>query len=278
MDKHTLVPLPARVLEYVDEGEGLFTLRLALNDDRAHNAYSFEPGQFNMLYLPAVGEIPISIVSDPHERGSIDHTIRAVGRVSRGLAALRAGARIGLRGPYGRGWPLLEARGRDVIVVSGGLGCAPTVSVINFIMRRREEFGELNIVQGVKHSRDLIWAKQYADWSARPRTHVMLAADASDPPWPWHVGRVTDLFDKLVHDTRKTLVMMCGPEGMMYAVSRELMARGVAQRDIWLSMERNMQCAVGLCGHCQFGDKFVCRQGPVFNYSEIADYFGKRGI
>lgn len=270
--------MPAKVLEHVEEGDGLFTLRLELLDPRMHGAYRFEPGQFNMLYLYGVGEIPISIVSDPRESGSVDHTIRAVGRVSRGLAGLRAGDSLGLRGPYGRGWPLSEARGRDVIVVSGGLGCAPTVSVINYIMRRRESFGELNIVQGVKHSRDLIWAQQYDAWRAQARTHVMLAADACEPVWPWHVGRVTDLFDELVYDVSKTIVMMCGPEGMMYAVGRELKSRGVPEHDIWLSMERNMQCAIGLCGHCQFGDKFICRQGPVLNYTEIAGLFGKRGI
>ncbi len=271
-------PREARIVERIQESSGLFTLRLQLTDSAMQGDYRFAPGQFNMLYLHGVGEVAISIVSDPSDEHLIDHTIRAVGRVTRGLEQLKAGERIGLRGPYGRGWPLSAAEGRDVVVVTGGLGCAPVVSVINYIARRRARFGHLNIVQGVKHSSDLIWRERYAEWRALPDTLVLLATDAGEPLWPWHIGRVTDLFDRLQFDPQRASVMMCGPEGMMRAVVNHMRAAGVADTDIWLSMERNMQCALGHCGHCQYGDKFICRDGPVFSFDQVAALFDVPGF
>ena len=171
------LPVEAEVVERVREADNIATLRLRLVDPVQHAAYDFRPGQFNMVYLYGVGEVPISIVSDPEEGGTLDHTIRALGRVTRGLANLRAGNRLGIRGPYGRGWPLERAEGRDVLMVTGGLGCAPLVSVINYIMKRRERYQRLCIVQGVKHANDLIWRERYEAWAQLPQTRVLLAAD-----------------------------------------------------------------------------------------------------
>lgn len=272
------VPQEAEVLERIQEAPTLFTLRLRFTDPEVQNAYRFDPGQFNMVYLYGAGEVPISIVSDPTDERILDHTIRVVGRVTRGLSQLQAGARVGIRGPFGRGWPLPEAEQRDVVVVTGGLGCAPVVSVINYIMRRRERFGRLNIVQGVKHSADFIWRERYDEWRRAPATRVLIAADAGEVLWPWHVGPVTGLFDQLEFDPARAMVMMCGPEGMMRVVVRHMVERGVAERDMWLSMERNMQCAIGYCGHCQYGGKFVCRDGPVFCYTDVKELFGVKGF
>ncbi len=256
----------------------MYTLRLQFTDPEIRAAYSFEPGQFNMLYLYGVGEIPISIVSDPKDDHLIDHTIRAVGRVTNAMASLNVGDVIGVRGPYGRGWPVLEAEQRDVVIVTGGLGCAPVVSAINYIANRRERFGKLNIVQGVKHTCDLIWRERYDHWRELPDTRVLLAADDGEPIWPFHIGRVTDLFEQMEFDREHVIVMLCGPEGMMQVVVKYMLEQGVAGNDIWLSMERNMQCGVGHCGHCQYGGKFVCKDGPVFNYEELKPLFGKRGF
>lgn len=272
------LPMEAEIIERIQESPNLFTLRLCFTDSKLQDAYCFEPGQFNMLYLYGVGEIPISIVSDPKDEHIIDHTIRAVGRVTNAMSKLKPGARIGIRGPYGRGWPILEAEQRDVVVVTGGLGCAPVVSVINYMAHRRERFGKLNIVQGVKHSSDFIWRERYDHWRELPDTNVLLAADDGEPIWPWHVGRVTDLFDQLEFNKDHVLVMLCGPEGMMRVVIKHMLEQGVDGRDIWLSMERNMQCAVGHCGHCQFGDKFICKDGPVFCYEDVKALLGKRGF
>jgi sulfhydrogenase subunit gamma (sulfur reductase) len=271
------VPMAATIAERIDEAPGIFSLRLVLDDPAQRKAYRFEPGQFNMLGLFGAGEVAISIVSDPHQPDSIGHTIRALGRVTRGLAQLQEGESLGVRGPFGRGWPLADLAGRNVLVVTGGLGCAPVVSVINYILMRRTQFGRLAIVQGVKHAQDLIWRERYAYWRTLPSTEVWLAADVGAPLWPGHVGRVTELFNR-IDITADMAVLLCGPEIMMITAVRQLLARGIAPDAISLSMERNMQCGHGLCGHCQIGPQFLCRDGPVYRYPEIADWLGKKGF
>ena len=268
----------AEIVERIDEVAGVFTLRLRFTDAAVRRTYGFQPGQFNMVYLYGVGEVAISIVSDPRDERLFDHTVRVVGRVTRGLAQLQAGDFIGIRGPFGRGWPLREAQGRDVLIVSGGLGCAPTVSVVNYVLNRRERYGRLIIMQGVKHANDLLWRERYSQWAQQPNTEVIIAADVGAALWPWHVGLVTDLFDGIHLNPANTVAMMCGPEGMMRAAVQRLSQSGMDETAIYLSMERNMQCAVGHCGHCQYGGKFVCKDGPVFSYPEIKELLGVKGF
>lgn len=272
------LPGEAEIIERVQESKTIFTLRLRLCDPATREAYRFAPGQFNMLYLYGAGEVPISIVSDPEEPSMLAHTIRAVGRVTNGMAQLKPGERIGLRGPYGRGWPMREAAGHDVLIVAGGLGCAPVASAINYVIMRRTLFGKLTIIQGVTHAEDLLWRERYVYWNTLPNTQVLLSADHGGAIWPWHVGRVTEVFDDARIAAERTIVMMCGPEGMMRASVNALTGRGVAEEHLYLSMERNMQCAVGHCGHCQYGPSFVCRQGPVFSYPEVKPLFNVKGF
>ncbi len=272
------LPFEAEIVERLQESTSIFTLRLRIVDDRTRASYQFQPGQFNMVYLYGVGEVAISIVSDPRETDLLDHTIRAVGRVTKGLAKLQAGDRVGLRGPFGRGWPLQEAIGGDVVLATGGLGCAPVVSVINYLLQRREQFGRLVIMQGVKHSDDLIWRDQYEHWASMPRTQVLLAADQAGPGWLWNVGRPTELVSQAQFDPDRHVVMMCGPEIMMRLMAEALLFRGADDRRIWLSMERNMQCAVGHCGHCQHGERFVCRDGPVFDWNSVKGLLHVKGF
>lgn len=267
------LPQPATVVERIDEASGVFTLRLKLADQN----FSYQPGQFNMLYLFGVGEVPISIVSDSENDQLVDHTIRAVGRVTNGMAKLKAGDTIGIRGPYGRGWPMQEAQGKDVIVLTGGLGCAPVVSVIRYIMNRRDLYQRLVIMQGVKHSQDLIWRKQYELWEQQGQTQVLLAANNTEHNWPWHKGYVTNLIDEAKFDSSNCVVMMCGPEIMMHTAITPLTTKGIAEDQIYMSMERNMQCALGHCGHCQFGNHFVCKNGPVFCYPEVKSFMNIKG-
>jgi len=271
-------PHVATVLARTQESPTIFSLRLRLDDAAAHAAYRFAPGQFNMLYLHGVGEVPISIMSDPEERDVIGHAIRAQGRVTQGLAALRPGDKLGLRGPFGRGWPLQEMSGCDVVLVTGGLGCAPVVAVIHYVLRRRERFGRLVIIQGVKHAEDLIWHEQYDRWAKLPDTQVLVAASERAAFWPWHVGRVTELFGLANFDPKSAVAMMCGPEGMMRTAADSLLARGLPESRLFLSLERNMQCAVGRCGHCQLGGAFVCRNGPVFNWGEVKALLAHKGF
>lgn len=271
-------PHAATVIERTQESPGIFTLKLSFDTPDVQARYRFAPGQFNMLYLYGVGEAPISIMSDPEEHDSIGHTIRAVGRVTQGLSALEPGDRVGVRGPFGRGWPLQDIGGNDIVLVTGGLGCAPVVSVIHYVLRRRERFGKLVIIQGVRHAQDLIWREQYDRWATLPDTQVLVAANEGGSAWPWHVGGVTELFGLARFNESRAVVMMCGPEGMMQAAAHSLLDRGLTESQLYLSLERNMQCAVGRCGHCQLGGAFVCRDGPVFNWSEVKGLLGHRGF
>jgi NAD(P)H-flavin reductase len=271
-------PWESEILSRSDEARDLFTLRLRLTDARTRTAYRFVPGQFNMLYLPGVGGVPISIASDPDAPETLDHTIRAVGRVTRALADLGPGDRLGLRGPYGRGWPLRDAEGRDLVMLTGGLGCAPVVAAIDYAVARRERFGRLVILQGVKHAADLIWRARYDAWAELPDTQVRLAADHPTPQWPGHVGLATDLLDEVTFDAERAVAMVCGPEPMMHAGADHLVALGVPPERIWLSLERGFQCGVGHCGHCQLGPWFVCRDGPVFRWADISWLLGTPGF
>ncbi|WP_036234201.1 FAD/NAD(P)-binding protein [Marinobacterium litorale] len=276
------LPLEAEVIERIQETPTIVTLRLRLTDPDARHRFYCSPGQFNMLYLYGVGEVPISIKSGPQsfldQTLLLDHTIRAVGRVTRALVELQPGARLGVRGPYGRGWPLKEAQGKDVHVITGGLGCAPAVSMVHELVKQRGRFGRISVVQGVKHADDLIWREQYEHWAKQPDTQVLLAADQPDATWRWHQGMVTGLLDQLTLNPDRSIAMLCGPEPMMRASAERLIELGLEPEQIWLSMERNMQCAIGHCGHCQFGGAFVCKDGPVFNYPQVRELLGVRGF
>jgi sulfhydrogenase subunit gamma (sulfur reductase) len=271
-------PLEAEIVARREESPTIFSLTLRLTEPVAAHAYRFAPGQFNMLYLFGSGEIPISIVSDPDRPDRLVHTIRDVGPASHGFSRLGPGDCVGLRGPYGRGWPLEVVRGYDIMLVTGGLGCAPVVSVIDYILRRRHEYGRVIILQGVKHSDDLIWREQYDEWARRENTQVLLAADVARENWHGLTGPITVLIEHAHFDPQRTIAMMCGPERMMTACARLLSRRGLPDEAIWVSMERNMQCAIGQCGHCQFGARFVCRDGPVFNYAAVRELLARKGF
>lgn len=272
------IPAEAEIVHRSLESPDIFTLMLRLTDEERHNSFRFIPGQFNMLNLYGVGEIPISIAQDPERPGLLQHTIRAVGRVSRGLEGLREGDHIGIRGPFGRGWPMDKLPGRDVIIVTGGLGCAPLLPVIRQLIHHRGDYGRIAILQGIKHSSDMIWKERYDMWARLPDTQVLLAADVAGAGWPGITGQVTALFDRLEMDGNNAHTMICGPEPMMVAAVNALLARGFDGATIWLSMERNLQCATGHCGHCQYGETFICRNGPVFPYTEIRHLLGERGL
>jgi sulfhydrogenase subunit gamma (sulfur reductase) len=268
---------PARIVERRLEAEDIHSFVMRFTDAEVRRAYRFAPGQFNMLYAYGVGEVPISIVSDPTDPTHLEHTIRVVGRVTALMARWQVGDVVGVRGPYGKGWPMEEARGRDVIVVTGGLGCAPVVGVINYIFRRRSQYGTLHILHGVKTPNDLLYRERFDAWRLHPRTKVYLTADQPDKSWRYRVGVVTNLFDELTVNP-EAFAMMCGPEAMIRGAVRALEARGLREDAIYVSLERNMQCAVGLCGHCQFGPQFFCKDGPVFPYPVVRRLLGVSGI
>jgi sulfhydrogenase subunit gamma (sulfur reductase) len=270
--------MQAEVVARAQETPDMFTLRLRLTDHGERGAFDFEPGQFNMVHLPGVGAVPLSIASDPARSETLDHTIRAVGRITRALSQLTPGDRVGLRGPFGRGWPMRQAEGGDLVVLTGGLGCAPVVAAISYAVERRHRFRRLVILQGVKHSADMIWRERYRDWARLPNTQVRLAADAATKGWMGHVGLVTDLLEEVSFDPEQAVAMVCGPQPMMLAGSDRLVQMGVAAERIWLSLERSFSCGGGYCGHCQIGPYFVCRDGPVFPYAQIGWLLGTKGF
>lgn len=271
------IPVNMEIVAKNEESHDVFTLTLKFIEEK-ETSYDFQPGQFNMLYLFGIGEVPISILAHGENNTLYAHTIRRVGRVTQGLSLLKVGDCVGLRGPFGRGWPLDEVKNKDVLIVTGGLGCAPSVSIIHHILKHRAAYGRLIILQGVKHSDDLIFRKQYNEWAQLPNIQVVLAADISQPNWPGHTGLITELLDQVHLDLDKTICMMCGPEGMMRATAERLLQLQLPEEAIYLSLERNMECAVGHCGHCQFGGHFICKNGPVFNYPEIKALLHQRGF
>jgi sulfhydrogenase subunit gamma (sulfur reductase) len=268
---------PARVTARRIETEGIYTFTMQFVDRELRRSYRFKAGQFNMLYAFGVGEVAISIVSDPAEPENLEHTIRLAGRVTGVMARWKVGDVVGVRGPYGNGWPVEAARGRDIIIITGGLGCAPVAGLINYIFRRREEYGELHILHGVKTPNDLLYRERFDQWRRAPRTKVYLTTDHPDKSWHDKIGVVTQLFDELTAPP-SAIVMMCGPEVMMRFAAQSLRHQGIDDDSIYLSMERRMECAVGLCGHCQYRQHFVCKDGPVFSYRKVKELFGQSGI
>lgn len=272
------LPKEAEVVKCVKESATIFTLYLRFTDPMEHARYTYDPGQFNMLYLYGVGEVPISIVSDPEHEDLLIHTINRVGRVTRGMAQIREGQRLGIRGPYGHGWPLREAEGQDVVIVSGGLGCAPVVSVINYMQRRRERFGHFTIVQKVKHVDEFIWPERYERWMKVPETTVLVASTKGSENWRWQVSPRIQVMDEVVIRSERTIAMICGPEGFMASAAEHLIGKGVPAGSVYVSTERNMQCAVGHCGHCQMGSEFICREGPVYAYPRVKHLLNVAGV
>lgn len=235
---------------------------------------TFAPGQFSMLYAYGVGEVPVSISGDPAVQNRLVYTIRSVGAVSHALIGSGAGDSIAMRGPFGTSWPVEEAKGRDVLLVAGGIGLAPLRPAIYHIVRNRSDYGRVMILYGARHPRELLFTKQLKAWSALPDTQVLTTVDSGGSSWRGRVGVVTKLFGFARLRPERATVMTCGPEIMMRFVVRELKSRGFDGDQIYLSMERNMKCAVGFCGHCQMGPYFICKDGPVFSYPQIRHWMG----
>jgi len=278
LQQNPYLPMTAEVLDNIEEAAGIVTLRLQLSDSRERDTYRFQPGQFNMLYLGNVGEVAISISSDPSDTEVIDHTIRAVGRATEGLIRLQPGQKLGLRGPFGTGWPMEQAKGRNILVITGGIGCAPTASVVGYAHERRADYGKISVCHGVRTPGDLIYGNRFDNWCNAPDTVCMFTSQEATPDWHGRTGLVTQLLDDLEPGAIDGMTMMCGPEPMMRAVAEELLNRGRPVKDIFVSMERRMYCGMGHCGHCQYGPDFICKDGPVFNYAQVRHLMTVKGL
>ena len=268
-------PSPFRVLRVRGETRDTFTLTLAPRDGVR---FAFAPGQFNMLLAPGVGEVPISMSGKPGTVREIVHTIRAVGAVTRVLQQVRRGAELGLRGPFGTAWPVDAAAGGDVVLVAGGIGLAPLRPALYHVLAHRRSYGRVGVLIGARTPADLLFAREVEAWRGRFDLDVEVTVDRAGPDWFGPVGVVTTLIPHLHFDPARTTAFVCGPEIMMTFTVRELERRGVPSARVWVSLERSMKCAIGLCGHCQLGPLFVCRDGPVFRHDHVARLMAVREL
>jgi NAD(P)H-flavin reductase len=260
----------------VRETRDTFTLELEPAD--GGDVFTFAPGQFNMLYVFGVGEVPVSISGNPDKPRVVRHTIRSVGTVTQALRKLRRGDVVGVRGPFGARWPVAESRGSDILIMAGGIGLAPLRPAIYALAARRGAFGKIAVLYGARTPDDLLYVKELDAWRERHGIQTEIAVDSARRGWQGHVGVVTGLVSKVRFDPRHAVAMICGPEIMMRYSIMELQKHGMRDDEIFVSMERNMKCAVGFCGHCQFGPAFVCKDGPVFRLDKIKPFLGIREV
>lgn len=269
---------PVRIAGVTEEIPGVATYHLSFSDPAIAATYEFQPGQFNMLYLPGVGESAISLSANPRSRDTWAHTIRVAGNVTGTLARLGQGGALGLRGPFGTSWPLQMAEGNHVILVAGGIGLAPLRPAIYHLLDQRARYLSLTLLFGGRTPEGLLFTQEFPDWTKRG-LDIRMTVDRASPGWTGNVGVVPLLLDRLpLANPARTHVLSCGPEVMMWYTAKSALERGIPRENLWLSMERNMQCAVGLCGHCQFGPAFICKDGPVFRYDALAPFLQVEGL
>jgi sulfhydrogenase subunit gamma (sulfur reductase) len=266
--KHSLyAPEFARLtsVQPVTELEKLFTVELPGGKSLGH-----EPGQFVMLSIPGVGEAPISITSSPsRSNGTFELCVRKMGDVTGVLHGLQAGAMVGIRGPFGHGFPIDEMRGKDVLFAPGGLGLAPLRSLINQVLDERADFGRVIILYGAKRPAELLFRDELDQWAARDDVEFHVTVDRGEGDWDGNVGVITTLFPKVSIDPHETVAVTCGPPIMYRFVLMEMLGKGIPENHIYLSLERRMKCGVGKCGHCQINGLYCCQSGPVFTYDQI---------
>lgn len=274
-----MTPILFKIESIRQELRDTFTLFLTPADSKTANPeYSFLPGQFNMLYSFGAGEVPISVSGSPSLKGSIIHTIRSVGGVTQNLQGLKVGDLVGVRGPYGRPWPMDLATGRDVLIIAGGLGLAPLRPAIYQILEHRNQYGKVTLLYGGRSPEELLFVDELNKWSQTSQIDVLLTVDKPTFNWSGRVGVVPSLISNIKLNPQNTVAMICGPEVMMRFSAPPLLKLGLSPKNIFVSMERNMKCAVGFCGRCQYREFFTCKDGPVFSWEQIHQHIEKREL
>jgi len=271
-----MLPKPHRIQRLRGETDDTFTLEIEPTDGTGR--FLFAPGQFNMLYVFGVGEVPISISGYPHGPKPLEHTTRVVGAVTKAMRWLKRGDMIGIRGPFGSQWPMEEATGHDLVIVAGGIGLAPLRPALYHLMARRESYGRIVLLYGTRTPEDILYRRELERWRGKFDLEIYVTVDRASSGWHGNVGVVTALISRAPFDPSNALALVCGPEVMMRYTVMELHQRGVPPDRTYVSMERNMKCAIGFCGHCQYGPAFICKDGPVFRFDRIESIFGKAEI
>ncbi|TLM76439.1 FAD/NAD(P)-binding protein [Microbulbifer harenosus] len=272
-----MIPTLFRIDERNDEFEGTFTLRLCA--PTGNRPAAFSPGQFNMLYAFGTGEVPISMSGSLDDDDAYVHTIRCQGLATRTIERLNKGDVIGVRGPFGRGWPLDTIAGKEVLIIAGGLGLAPLRPVIYQLLNGHHGARRVRLFYGARRPRELLYYREFERWAdAIDITVTVDHADHVDRAWKGRVGVITEPLEAARISSAGTIAFLCGPEVMMRFCIHTLLKKGLPESAIYLSMERNMKCATGLCGHCQWGPNFVCKDGPVFCYGSVRSWFNLRAL
>jgi NAD(P)H-flavin reductase len=269
----SMVPSSFRVAERVQDTVDTWTLTLEPLEGAGP---SIGPGQFMMVYAFGVGEVPISVSGPPARPGPVVLTVRSVGAVTAAICGSEPGATLGLRGPFGTPWPVEAAVGGDVVVIAGGIGLAPLRPVVLHLLGQRAAFGSASVLYGARTPGDLLYTGIFDEW--RRSIDIDVTVDTAGPDWPGRVGVVTKLLPAARFRPERTTAFVCGPEIMMRFAARALLDRGIAPERILISMERHMDCGIGLCGHCQLGPTLICRDGPVYRYSSIARWLEVREL
>jgi len=272
-----MMPQLIRISKLVWETEHVYTIYLSPNEEM-ERGFIFRPGQFNMLYVYGIGEAAISISSSTYKTKTLIHTIHKVGTVTSALSKFKKGDYIGIRGPFGSGWPVEQVIGKDICIIAGGIGLAPLRPVIYSLLKNRKDYGKVYILYGARTPQDLLYRVELEQWSKLFDVEVHVTVDRGDQSWKGNIGFAAQLLSYIELDKKNTVSMVCGPEMMMKFTVEDLLEKGLSAENVYLSLERNMKCAIGLCGHCQFGPKFICKDGPVFSYPEISYLFEKKEI
>lgn len=269
-----IIPECYQIQSIFHDTHDVFTLALTKQDQKKRQV--FLPGQFNMLYQFGIGEVAISICSSPSDDEMVLHTIRAVGSVTRSLQKLKKGDEIGVRGPFGTHWPLTK-KGCDVLLIAGGVGIAALRPVLFSLAQRAHEYQKITLIYGTRTIDDILYKKEMEEWK-KQGLDIKVTLDCADIHWQGQVGVVTSLINEHLPNPSNTIVLICGPEIMIQFAVKELMRAQVNEDNVYMSLERNMQCAVGFCGQCQYGPYFLCKDGPVFSYPQIKNYLTIREL
>ncbi len=254
------------ILQKIQEAADTYTFKVRCED-------AFKPGQYNMLYYFGIGEAPISVAG--YENGVLEHTIRAVGEVTNHIDSIKEKDKLYIRGPYGNFWDLDLAKGKDLVFVAGGLGLAALKWAIDEAIKRKSDFKSINVFYGAKDYNALLYKYKYKDWENAVYFNISL--DKEDSRWDGFVGLISSLI-KAKNLSKNSIVFMCGPDPMVKASVLELLEKGISLENIYISMERHMKCSLGTCGHCMFGPFFVCKDGPIFQYSKIKEFFERKEV
>jgi sulfhydrogenase subunit gamma (sulfur reductase) len=268
LNKHTYRPVPARIVRIIDETPTIKTFRLKFVRASDRRKFDFLPGQFGLFSLMGIGEATFSMCSPPRDE-EVEISVRNVGNITNAMFALKKGDIIGVRGPYGNGFPVEEIKEKDVIIIAGGIGFPPLASVLEYLLFRRKDYGKIWVIYGVENMDDIVYRYKAPRWRKFRDLEIIPIVEKRCREWHGRVGLVTDPLKKLKINPANTVGLSCGPPIMLKFVARKFQGLGLGASDIYLSMERMMQCGIGKCGHCNIGDKYVCRDGPVFSLSEL---------